>query len=65
VRRVRLTRWGHAQPIAAPSFIADGHAERVREPIDGVVYFVNQDNWALPAVETALLEAFEFAPRVA
>jgi hypothetical protein len=65
VRQVRLTRWGHALPIAAPRYIAEGHAERVREPIDGVVHFVNQDNWALPAVETSLLEAFALTPGAA
>ncbi len=64
IRQVRLTRWGHALPISAPGFIADGHARRVREPIDGRVFFVNQDNWALPAVETSLLEAFAWAPEI-
>lgn len=65
VRQVRLTRWGHAMPVAAPRLLTDGHAQRVREPTaDGRVFFINQDNWGLPAVETALLEAFEWAPRV-
>lgn len=65
IEQVRLTRWGHALPLAAPNFIADGHAERVRAPIDGRIFFVNQDNWALPAVETSLLEAFHWAPQIA
>ena len=62
VHQVRLTRWGHALPVAAPGLIADGHCQRMRAPIDGKVFFVHQDNWALPAVETCLLEALEFAP---
>lgn len=57
VRQVRLTRWGHPMPIARPNFIADGHADRIRRPLGDNIHFVNQDNWALPAVENSLLEA--------
>ena len=57
VKQVRLTRWGHALPIAKPFFIADGHAETLLRPFDERVYFANQDNWALPAVENSLLDA--------
>jgi hypothetical protein len=64
VRQVRMTRWGHAVPVSAVGFIAGGHAAAVRRPIDNRIFFVNQDNWALPAVETALQEAFTFAPAV-
>jgi len=28
------------------------------------VFFVGQDNWALPALETAVADALHFAPRV-
>lgn len=64
VRQVRLTRWGHAMPVAHPGFIADGHADRVRAPFNGNVHFVNQDNYVLPAVETCLLEARRVAQEV-
>lgn len=64
VIEVRMARWGHALPVAKPNFIADGHAEAIRRPHAGKVFFVNQDNWALPAVETAFLEAIHFAPEV-
>lgn len=57
VRQVRLTRWGHGLPIARPNFIASGDAERVRQPFEGVIHFVNQDNWALPAIENSILDA--------
>lgn len=57
VRQVRLTRWGHAMPIALPTFIADGVPQELRRPFLDHVYFANQDNWALPAFETCLLEA--------
>jgi hypothetical protein len=64
VRQVRLTRWGHAMPIARPWFIAQGFAERFQTPLDGNVHFVNQDNWALPAVENSLLDAQTVAARI-
>ena len=57
VKQVRMTRWGHSMPVAAPGFIANGTAQHVRRPFQGRVYFVNQDNWALPAFETCVLEA--------
>ncbi len=65
VEQVRMVRWGHAMPIARPGFIADGLAERTRRPIAETIYFVEQDNWALPAVETCLLEAEAFAAEIA
>jgi hypothetical protein len=64
VRQVRMTRWGHSMPIAAVGFLATGLAELVRRPIRDRVFFVNQDNWALPAVETCLLEAEAYAPLI-
>ena len=57
IRQVRLTRWGHAMPIPRPGLIATGVVERAHRPIGNTVYFVNQDNWALPAVENSLLDA--------
>lgn len=57
VQQVRMSRWGHAMPLARPNLIADGVCELVRRPLDNRVYFVNQDNWSLPAVENSLLEA--------
>lgn len=57
IRQVRLTRWGHAMPIARPGLIADRVVETAARPIDNKVFFVNQDNWALPAVENSILDA--------
>lgn len=65
VREVRLTRWGHALPLARPGFLAEGLPERLREPWKERVWFVHQDTWALPALETSMLEALAIAPRVA
>ena len=52
-------------PIARPGFIADGLAGLARRPIAETIYFVEQDNWALPAVETCLLEAETYSAEVA
>lgn len=65
VAEIRLTRWGHAMPIAAPGAIANGTAELVRRPIAEKLWFVNQDNWLLPAVETCLLEAETYTAEIA
>jgi NAD(P)-binding Rossmann-like domain len=64
VEQVRMARWGHALPVAKVGFIADGHADVLRRPIGGRIFFVNQDNWALPAIETSLTEAIHFAPQI-
>ncbi len=57
VRQVRLSRWGHAMPVARPNFIADGVPHELLRPFQDHIWFVNQDNWALPAVENSLLDA--------
>jgi hypothetical protein len=64
VRQVRMTRWGHAVPVTRPGLIANGTVDLLRRPIDDRIYFVNQDNWALPAVENCLLDAEIFVPQV-
>jgi hypothetical protein len=64
VRAVRMTRWGHSMPIARPRFLVDGVPAELQRPYRGSVYFVNQDNWALPAFETCLLEAQALVPRI-
>jgi len=57
INRVRLTRWGHAMPVHQPGVINSGIVEKIRRPIDDTIYFVHQDNWALPAVENCLIDA--------
>jgi len=64
VRQVRMTRWGHALPVALPGLIASGVTDALRRPIDDKIYFVQQDNWALPAVENCLLDAEIFVPGI-
>lgn len=57
VRQVRMTRWGHAMCIATPGLIANNIVQKAAESLNGNIHFVNQDNWALPAVENSLLDA--------
>ena len=64
VQQVRMTRWGHAMPVSAPNLIADGHCEEMRRPMDNRVWFVQQDNWALPAVENCLLDAKTYTDQI-
>lgn len=64
VRQVRMSRWGHAMPVARPHLIADGVCETAARAIAGRIHFVNQDNWALPAVENSLLDAQRTAERI-
>jgi len=64
VRDVRITRWGHPIPVASKGFVADGYAERVQAPFRDRVFFVEQDNWALPGIETAVYEAAYWTPKL-
>ena len=58
VKQVRMTRWGHAMPIHAQGLISNGTCEEVRRPtMNDRLFFVQQDNWALPAIENCLLDA--------
>lgn len=61
---LRLTRWGHPLPIAAPGLISEGVVDRLRAPFKDRVFFAEQDNWALPAFETAVAEAISAADQV-
>ncbi|MFQ5413496.1 MAG: NAD(P)-binding protein [Phycisphaerae bacterium] len=64
VEQIRMTRWGHAIPVASPGLIAGGVTEHLRRPFEGKVFFVNEDNWALPAVENCLLDAEIMVPQI-
>jgi len=50
--------------VWVPDQNGDGEAELLRRPIAERIYFVNQDNWALPAVENCLLDAEIYAPQI-
>ncbi|MEQ1528563.1 MAG: FAD-dependent oxidoreductase [Methylococcales bacterium] len=57
VAALRLTRWGHPLPLAAVGLLDSGIVDKLRAPLAQRIYFVEQDNWALPAVETVAAEA--------
>lgn len=61
---LRIARWGHPLPVAEVGWIAAGLPEVLRAPFRRRVFFVQQDNWALPAFETAVTEALLTAPAV-
>ena len=61
---VRLTRWGHPMPVSSIGYIADGVTDLVRKPFANRVFFVEQDNWMLPCIETCGAEALAIAPDV-
>ena len=54
---LRLTRWGHPLPLPKTGLLAQGIVDALRAPIDQHIFFIEQDNWALPAIETAVAEA--------
>lgn len=64
VLEIRLARWGHALPLARVGFLGDGIPDLIRAPYKESMHFVNQDNWALPAIENSLLDAFEVADTI-
>lgn len=61
---LRLSRWGHPLPVSGVGLIADGIIDQIRKPFADRVFFVEQDNWALPAHETAFSEAHFWAPAI-
>lgn len=61
---VRLSRFGHALPLAAKGSYAKKIPELIRQPFQRRVFFVHQDNWLLPAIETCLEEALHFKPLI-
>lgn len=61
---LRITRWGHPMPVPGVGLIASGVTDAVRRPFRERVYFVQQDNWALAAIETGTEEALHFAPKI-
>lgn len=64
VLQVRWSRWGHAMPIPRPCWLTSGAPELLRRPLLGRIWFANQDNWMLPAVETSLTEGLDAASHV-
>ena len=56
VADLRIARFGHALPIAKQGIIARGLPDRLRAPFKSRVFFIEQDNWLTPAMETGVGE---------
>lgn len=61
---IRLTRWGHAMPVPKAGIFRDGLPARLWAPLGETVHFAHQDNWCLPAFETAMEEALRVSQTV-
>ena len=61
---VRMTRYGHAMPVAWIGSIASGLAEKSHAAIDNKIFFANQDNWVNPVFETAFETGRQAALRI-
>jgi len=64
VQEIRFARWGHALPLARVGFLTDGIPAIIMAPYRENVHFVNQDNWALPAIENSMLDAINVADAI-
>jgi hypothetical protein len=61
---LRLTRWGHAMPLAKPGFYWSGAPKALAKPFGSRIFFVNQDTWAAPAIETCAYEALKWTAKL-
>jgi hypothetical protein len=59
IKGMRMTRWGHSLPVASRGLIQSGFLAKMTQPVDGKIFFANQDNWANPAFECAFAAAKE------
>ncbi|MGZ3773697.1 MAG: FAD-dependent oxidoreductase [Pseudobdellovibrionaceae bacterium] len=64
VKDIRLSRWGHPMPVPLKGLIADGTLDEIRRPFADRVFFIEQDNWLLPCIETAAQEALFWTPQI-
>jgi hypothetical protein len=64
VMDVRLTLWGHALPLAAHGLYQGGIVDELRKPFRERVFFIEQDNWAYPSLQTGATESFAFKDQI-
>jgi protoporphyrinogen oxidase len=64
VRDLRLTRWGHPLPVADRGLIANKIVDSIRAPFRERIFFIEQDNWMLPGLETGATEAVTYVPEI-
>ena len=61
---IKITRWGHGMPVAQIGNISSGKIDILRKPFKDRIFFVEQDNWTLPAFETAFYEAQYWSKKI-
>jgi phytoene dehydrogenase-like protein len=57
IHNIRIARWGHPMPVSKPGLISEGVVDVLQAPFRDRVFFIEQDNWALPSFETCSAEA--------
>lgn len=61
---IRLTRWGHPLPLAQKGLFVNKIVDQVHKPFGERVFFAEQDNWMIPALETCAAEAFRVSEQI-
>lgn len=61
---MRITRWGHALPLAAKGLISSGLTTRMQEPFAGRIFWAEMGNNITPSIESAFSAAFDAAAAV-
>jgi protoporphyrinogen oxidase len=64
VRGVRMARWGHPMPVPHPGCYRNQLVDKLHAPFRETLFFVHQDNWLLPSLESAMEEALRWTPRI-
>jgi protoporphyrinogen oxidase len=64
IQELRISRWGHPIPVAQAGLIADGVVNTLRSTFKERVFFIEQDNWALPGIETCIEENYLLTPGI-
>ena len=64
IEAVRVSRWGHALPVAGVGQLSGGIAAKASAPHGGRIFFANQDTFVNPCFETAFAASKQVVPLV-
>jgi hypothetical protein len=64
VTDLRVARWAHALPVPSQGVFAKGTPDILRKPFGNRVFFVEQDTWLTPAIETGVGELALQLPQI-
>jgi protoporphyrinogen oxidase len=65
IEDIQITRWGHPLPLAEVGLFSEKVVDILHRPHQDKYFFVEQDNWMQPAIETAVGEASYWSPKIA